>query len=86
MGFGIIKRVAFGVDEDFNKSDNLMEMLEAFQTIKASRTWRGYFFAGTYEFLMVTKYINLLSLVSTVGKILKMRGKMIVSLTPLLSK
>ena len=79
MGFAIISRSALGYNEPFGKSESLKEMLEAFDMKEASKSWRHAFFAGTYEFLQITKYLAVINIFSAVFKILQMQKKMRVS-------
>ena len=76
MGFAIISRSALGYNEPFGKSESLKEMLEAFDRKEVSKSWKHSFFAGTYEFLWITKYLAIVSIFSAVFKIIKMQNKM----------
>ncbi|KAE9554953.1 hypothetical protein FO519_001850 [Halicephalobus sp. NKZ332] len=80
MGFAIISRSALGFKEKFGETENLELLLKAFERGETSQSWKDSFFAGTYEFLPITKHLNKILLFSVVFHILKLFRNMKVML------
>lgn len=79
MGFFIIKRAAFGMRYNFDDDKDLKEMMNVFTRVDASKSWSGGFFAGTYDFLPVTKYLSIIAFLSSIGNFIKLNKQMHVS-------
>ena len=79
MGFAVISRSALGFKEGFGESKELEFLLEAFDRGETVKSKMDSFFASTYEFLPVTKYINMISFFSVVFRIMKMVKRINVS-------
>jgi cytochrome P450 len=71
--FAVIARSALGVHEKFGESKFLGQILQALNIKETSKNYAQAFFAGTYEFRVVTKYLQFLSFFTTLGPLIKMR-------------
>ncbi|KAE9555423.1 hypothetical protein FO519_001360 [Halicephalobus sp. NKZ332] len=76
MGFAIISRSALGFKEPFGESKSLELLLETLGKKETVNSWMDSFFASTYEFLPVTKYLNFFAFFSVVFKFIKLSNKM----------
>lgn len=80
MGFAVISRSALGFKEKFGESKELEFLLEALHTDEIAESMVDSFFASTYDFLPVTKYLNGISFFSVIFRIMKMVRRLNVSL------
>lgn len=62
MTFAVISRSAMGIDEEFGKSDFLQKLLGLFGPKDTAKHFVSSFFAGTYDFLCVTKYLQIFTI------------------------
>ena len=79
MGFAIISRSALGMKEKFGETKSLELLLQAFERDETSKSWKESFFAGTYEFLPITKHMNKMMIFSVIFHFLKLVASMQVS-------
>ena len=72
MGFAMISRLALGMNEKFGETKSLELLLKALERGETSKSWKDSFFAGTYEFLLITKYLNKMMAFSAIFHFLKL--------------
>uniref|UniRef100_A0A914ZD03 Cytochrome P450 n=1 Tax=Panagrolaimus superbus TaxID=310955 RepID=A0A914ZD03_9BILA len=65
MTFAVISRSAMGTDEEFGKSDYLQKVLGLLGTRETAKSLTLTFFAGTYDFLKITKYLQIFAFILT---------------------
>jgi cytochrome P450 len=73
--FAVIARSALGIHEKFGESKFLGQILQALNIKETSKNYVQAFFAGTYEFRIVTKYLQFLTFFTTIGPLIKMRKR-----------
>uniref|UniRef100_A0A914QH55 Cytochrome P450 n=1 Tax=Panagrolaimus davidi TaxID=227884 RepID=A0A914QH55_9BILA len=75
MTFAVISRSAMGINEEFGKSEFVKKIMIAFATCETVDNYIASFFAGTYDFLCVTKYFLILHFFTNVRFIQEMKTK-----------
>uniref|UniRef100_A0AC34FV84 Cytochrome P450 n=1 Tax=Panagrolaimus sp. ES5 TaxID=591445 RepID=A0AC34FV84_9BILA len=73
MTFAVISRSAMGIDEEFGQSSFLQQILGLFGSKDTAKHFVSSFFAGTYDFLWVTKYLQVLTIFTALKFALQMR-------------
>uniref|UniRef100_A0AC34FH50 Cytochrome P450 n=1 Tax=Panagrolaimus sp. ES5 TaxID=591445 RepID=A0AC34FH50_9BILA len=73
--FAVICRSVLGIHEKLGESKYIEEVLEALSMKETSKSWIKSFFAGTYEFRIVTRFLQILTLLTSIGAILRLRNR-----------
>uniref|UniRef100_A0A914Z9R6 Cytochrome P450 n=1 Tax=Panagrolaimus superbus TaxID=310955 RepID=A0A914Z9R6_9BILA len=73
MTFAVISRSAMGIDEEFGKSVFLKKVIGLFGPKDTAKNFVASFFAGTYDFLCVTKYLQIFTIFTTLKFAIQMR-------------
>uniref|UniRef100_A0AC35F960 Cytochrome P450 n=1 Tax=Panagrolaimus sp. PS1159 TaxID=55785 RepID=A0AC35F960_9BILA len=76
LTFAVISRSAMGIDDEFGKSAFLQQVLQLFGTKDTAKHFIPSFFAGTYDFLFITKYLQFLTIFTALKFAIQM-GSMI---------
>uniref|UniRef100_A0AC35GSR9 Cytochrome P450 n=1 Tax=Panagrolaimus sp. PS1159 TaxID=55785 RepID=A0AC35GSR9_9BILA len=75
MTFAVISRSAMGINEEFGKSEFLQKIMNAFDRGETVHNFVASFFAGTYDFLFITKYLQILHFFTNIRFAREMRSK-----------
>uniref|UniRef100_A0A914QVC4 Cytochrome P450 n=1 Tax=Panagrolaimus davidi TaxID=227884 RepID=A0A914QVC4_9BILA len=73
--FAVIARSILGIHEKMGESKYIGEVLEALSMKETSKSWIKSFFAGTYEFRIITRFLHFLTLLTSIGAILRLKSK-----------
>uniref|UniRef100_A0AC35FZE3 Cytochrome P450 n=1 Tax=Panagrolaimus sp. PS1159 TaxID=55785 RepID=A0AC35FZE3_9BILA len=81
MTFAFISRSALGINEEFGKSEYLHKIVNILGPEETSKSLISSFFAGTWDFLSITKHFQILQFLTVFREAFKLRDNIIKAIT-----